>query len=72
MMLQIEIIVAVDEAGNVDCIPYIPYNIQEKNRSDNFLSLKNADARKWQISYLRASVPVPCEPLIQAEMRTEK
>lgn len=72
MITKIEIIVAVDEAGNVDCVPYMPYNIQAKNRSDNFLSLKNADARKWQISYLRAYVPVPCDPIIQAEVMAEK
>ena len=64
----IQIIVAVDEMGNVECMPYEPYNLQKRQKSDDFLAQKKVDKRTWQISYLSANVPVPTTPLIEARV----
>jgi hypothetical protein len=60
--------VAVDEAGNIECLPFVPYNLQQKQKTDAFVTAKKADKRTWQISYLNATVPVPTSPVIDASV----
>jgi hypothetical protein len=66
MFTQIQIMVAVDDCGNVDCIPSSPYNVQMQRKAAAFLEAKKSDKRDWQISYLTAHVPVPATPIIEA------
>ncbi|MDO9048193.1 MAG: hypothetical protein Q7U66_10715 [Methylobacter sp.] len=67
-IMSIQIVVAVDEAGNIECMPFVPYNLQQKQKTDAFVAEKKADKRMWQISYLNATVPVPATPVIDASV----
>ena len=67
---EIQVLVAIDECGNVDCINYAPYNLQQQLKTDNFIKEKRDDKKRiWQLSYLKASVPVPSTPIINAEVK---
>ena len=65
-VMAVQILVAIDDSGNIDCIPYVPYHMQYKQRSDAFIAEKRADKRQWQLSYLSATVPIPTEPMIES------
>lgn len=66
-MMYIEILVAVNDVGEVQTIHYLPYDLKQKQKTDKFIKDKREDTfRKWQLSYVRATVPVPMEPVIEA------
>lgn len=70
-LMSIQIIVAVDDCGNIECMPYVPNWLQQKCKTDAFIAEKKADKRAWQISYLSASVPVPTTPIIEAKVSNQ-
>ena len=67
-VIEVKIAVAVSDIGQIECIPYEPYNVQYHQSYLKWKQNLKDDYREWRISILSANIPVPGEPEIEANI----